>query len=286
MRERGPAAAVPGPLPACLPACPGAAPRVSPPAPPPRAPGGSPQKAGISFGEARSRIFMVDSKGAGVGGGGCRGQGSRGTATRDPPPCSPPPPLPRPPTSTGLITRTRGDTLPEHKTRFARDDGTPDMKARWGAALGVPRWACWAVLRALCFRLGAAAMAATLLASSSPHAADPPFPRSACPAPPAQLAAPPPNKHSTCPLNKHSICPLNKHSIRPLYTGPARHHPTREAPRPDRPLGCAALLRPAAGQGSKLARERAGALPELALTPPFHTHPHMQPRAHRGRRRW
>jgi hypothetical protein len=28
----------------------------------------------------------------------------------------------------GLITTTRGDKLPEHKQRYARDDGTPDMK--------------------------------------------------------------------------------------------------------------------------------------------------------------
>ncbi|PRW33894.1 NADP-dependent malate dehydrogenase [Chlorella sorokiniana] len=48
------------------------------------------QKAGISWGEARKRIYMVDSK--------------------------------------GLITFTRGDTLPDHKKHFARDDGTPDMK--------------------------------------------------------------------------------------------------------------------------------------------------------------
>lgn len=53
-----------------------------------------PQKACISREEARRRIFMVDSK--------------------------------------GLITTSRGDKLPEHKQRFARDDGTPDMKV--GAA--------------------------------------------------------------------------------------------------------------------------------------------------------
>ncbi|KAL4430559.1 hypothetical protein ABPG77_005799 [Micractinium sp. CCAP 211/92] len=48
------------------------------------------QKACISREEARRRIFMVDSK--------------------------------------GLITTSRGDKLPEHKQRFARDDGTPDMR--------------------------------------------------------------------------------------------------------------------------------------------------------------
>ncbi|EFN55561.1 hypothetical protein CHLNCDRAFT_35453 [Chlorella variabilis] len=47
-------------------------------------------KAGISWEEARKRIYMVDSK--------------------------------------GLITTTRGDHLAEHKKRYARDDGTPDMK--------------------------------------------------------------------------------------------------------------------------------------------------------------
>ncbi len=30
--------------------------------------------------------------------------------------------------SKGLITNTRGDTLPDHKKYFCRDDGTPDMK--------------------------------------------------------------------------------------------------------------------------------------------------------------
>lgn len=48
------------------------------------------QKGGLEAEEARSHIYMVDSK--------------------------------------GLITTTRGDKLPEHKQRFARSDGTPDMK--------------------------------------------------------------------------------------------------------------------------------------------------------------
>ena len=64
--------------------------------------------------------------------------------------------LPTPPPlsqvdSKGLITATRGDKLPEHKQRYARNDGTPDMKAgrgalgrsvgsRRGAAAG--RWCC------------------------------------------------------------------------------------------------------------------------------------------------
>lgn len=30
--------------------------------------------------------------------------------------------------SKGLVTTTRGDKLPEHKTIMARKDGTPDMK--------------------------------------------------------------------------------------------------------------------------------------------------------------
>lgn len=38
--------------------------------------------------------------------------------------------------SKGLITTSRGDALPEHKQRFARDDGTPDMK------VGACRWPC------------------------------------------------------------------------------------------------------------------------------------------------
>ena len=33
-----------------------------------------------------------------------------------------------------LITFTRGDTLPDHKKHFARDDGTPDMKVSLKAA--------------------------------------------------------------------------------------------------------------------------------------------------------
>ena len=57
------------------------------------------QTAGITGEQADSRIFMVDSK--------------------------------------GLITTTRGDTLPEHKQRFARSDGTPDMKVGLLRLLGL-----------------------------------------------------------------------------------------------------------------------------------------------------
>lgn len=59
------------------------------------------QTAGIERDEARRRIFMVDSK--------------------------------------GLITTTRGDKLPEHKQRYARDDGTPDMKVGCARRRPAPR---------------------------------------------------------------------------------------------------------------------------------------------------